>query len=463
MVKAPHKKASSIAALAAALLLGSTIPAFADVADDGQWYIDLYDIPDYHAQGIDGSGVQIAVIDGFINPDAPPLAGANVTIHEGSFCLDETGNSQGSVISDAYPAALHGTNVTAMIAGTGEGPNGTRGIQGIAPGADVHFYGIGNGVEHHYECYGYAFASDEPGEVNASPWLRKAADAAMEQAISQAIDDGADIISLSVTFAVSEFGEQSLARALNEGVIVVSALPNADSNPSDYQGYRGYNGVIDVMSVAQDGYTQLRWPAQYGSRQEALEDPNAVWTGENETDVAAPGIHVLTIHGDDWSQQELGTGTSYATPITAGSLALAMQANAEATSNQILQLLIHNTGADSPHEPVYDPTGRTGYGYLDPISLLADDASQYDDINPFIDTSIQDDDLFGPSVAEIEASAVPATTATATPEDTDEATAAPASGSSSTPTAIWFIAAAVIVLIGVIISTIVIARSRRNS
>ena len=73
-------------------------------------------------------------------------------------------------------------------------------------------------------------------------------------------------------------------------------------------------------------------------------------------------------------------GTSISTPIVAGFLAMARQKWPDATSNQLLQLLIHTT---------VNPDGGwnqyTGYGVASPATMMNTDPSQYPDVNPLAD------------------------------------------------------------------------------
>ncbi|WP_062076937.1 S8/S53 family peptidase [Demequina globuliformis] len=458
---------AATAAGVAVLVLSSTMPAAADVVDDGQWYIDVYEIERFHDQGIDGSGVTIAVIDDYINPDAPPLEGANVTVHEENFCHGADGESLGSVVTDEWPLADHGTNVTAMIAGTGAGPGGTEGILGIAPGAHVRFYGVGSGIDD--PCYAsvpaqYRPSQDDDEDLSFADDLGNAVD----NALLQAFADGADIVSVSMGYGTGQATEEILALMQRHGVLFANSVRNAGAEDAS-QGLSKANGVVGVTSVAADGYPQLRNADQYDSREEALDDTWADWMIGFETDIAAPGIDVLNIGGENWDQQGTATGTSLATPILAGNLALAMQANPEATPHQILQLLIHNTGTDAPHEPVFDETGMFGYGYLDTISLLADDATAYDDVNPFVDTSITNDDIGGPSAAEIAAAGNADTTVTASPDPSasasDGATDTPPAPDSEggVPTIVWVIVAGVVALVVAIAVIVVVATRNRRS
>ena len=72
-------------------------------------------------------------------------------------------------------------------------------------------------------------------------------------------------------------------------------------------------------------------------------------------------------------------GTSYSTPLVAGMLALARQKWPDATTNQILQSLVH-----SGLNPNHEWNQYTGYGAIDGGGLVIDDPSQYPDENPIL-------------------------------------------------------------------------------
>jgi len=184
-----RKRLHSIAALAVVGLLAAATPAAASIVDDGEWYISGYEIPEFHDQGIDGSGVTIAVFDDAINTDVPALHDANVEVTPDSLCADRDGNLQ-PVNTDDLGLASHGTNNVLKISGTGKGYSGQDGITGVAPGATVMFYGLGMPIEDP------RFA---PGD-GAVTYV----DAVMPPAIADAVDRGARILSFSSTLRGSQ-------------------------------------------------------------------------------------------------------------------------------------------------------------------------------------------------------------------------------------------------------------------
>jgi subtilisin family serine protease len=99
--------------------------------------------------------------------------------------------------------------------------------------------------------------------------------------------------------------------------------------------------------------------------------------------VVGPGSDIVS-QGDngDWTQQSTRSGTSIATPIVAGNLALVLSKYEGATGNQAIQSLIRHTGG-TPHELMWDPL--YGYGLVVPDTLVAADPREYPDVNPLID------------------------------------------------------------------------------
>lgn len=412
--------------------------AAADMADDGRWWVDTYGIEDFHDQGIDGAGVTIAVIDGSINPQLPEFEGADITVHEPSYCYGPGGVEQPATSTDVA-GANHGSNVAALIVGNGQGYSGP-GVLGVAPGAKLLYYSV-NG-EDDGDCY------DAEGRVGNLD---------VASAVAQAVTDGADIISVSL--GSSNDMDQEIAAALRSGVVLVGALSNQDVGDWEI-GFAISNGVVSVAAVGPDGNPQEDALGPLSSRY---------------TDVVAPGIDIL-LQGDPnggWEDQRLGDGTSMATPITAGNIALAMQKYPQATSNQVIQSLIHNTGVD-PHPLEYDTAGQYGYGAVDTISLLAADPTQYEDVNPLLSDDVDSLYFEGPTIAEIygdSATADPSPSSVATAEPSTDAPSEPSSTANAAPDDATgdsrlvpiAIIVALVVLVAVSVTVIiVVARNRKK-
>ena len=95
--------------------------------------------------------------------------------------------------------------------------------------------------------------------------------------------------------------------------------------------------------------------------------------------------------GDEtYEQQRYATGTSIATPIVAGFMALAAQKYPDATGNQLIQSLVRNTWLED-HELSYDSENYLyGYGEASARHMLRVDPTQYDDVNLLIRDSLDE-------------------------------------------------------------------------
>ncbi|PRB17288.1 hypothetical protein CQ042_05690 [Microbacterium sp. MYb62] len=423
---------AAVAGLAVAVIVPSA--AAAGTAESGLWWFDRGNIQAAHDAGFDGSGVKVAVIDSQINPDVIGLRGADVTVREPSYCFDASGSPYPTVSTD-YVAASHATNVVSMIVGTGEAPPGGAPVKGVAPGVELLFYtapvldGVVDEDGDDAECLqenGTSFAED--GREG------------LDHAISDAIADGADIISIS---SGGTDASKSLAEAYANDVVVVAGMGNDDGIdvlPA------ALNGVVAVQAFGEDGKIQN---GQYGK--------------PNESDyvvTAGPGVRLL-LQGtsDSWDAQELGSGTSFATPIVAGMLAVVKQKYPEATAGQLIQSLIHNTGTKGEHEPEWNP--GTGYGAASLTGMLAVDPTKYPDVNPIFDA---DDPNASPSQRTVDEAkaALGDGDSTASPTTEPGAAEPPTGASAMVP---WLIGGGVVLallIIGGIILAIVLTRSSRR-
>ena len=160
----------------------------------------------------------------------------------------------------------------------------------------------------------------------------------------------------------SEHGSEikwAIARAISEGVIIVSSSGNSakDENISHLG---RWSGVVGVTAINTDGTF-----ASYSS-----------WG--NGVVTAAFGGPVNTVDANTGAPTTT-SGTSNATALVSGMLALARQKWPDATTNQILQSLVHS-GLNPDHEW----NQKTGYGAAALGSLVNDDPTQYPDENPLL-------------------------------------------------------------------------------
>lgn len=316
-----------------ALSLGATLspaePAYAadpPMTADKQDYFKYYKLKSIHDQGITGKGVTIAVLDGAVNPNIPELRGAN--IQDRTPC----------VMTSAPENAAHGTTVAQILVSP---------EFGVAPGATLYTYTI--------PLYG-----DSPGSnCTISGWTGEAVNDT-PLLIEQAINDGADIITISSSFGDTESIDLrwAMARALAEGVIVVAAMGNETTeNPTDTLAlWRGICGI---------GAT-----TRYNSLTEYTNWGNGLLT---------TALGTVVTRDVSTGRVEEAEGTSFATPIIAGFLALGWEHfDEDVSADQMLQALAVTGRSGSEWNKL------TGYGPADPIAFLRSDPSQYADENPCV-------------------------------------------------------------------------------
>jgi subtilisin family serine protease len=316
-----------------ALSLGATLtpaePAYAadpPMTADKQDYFKYYKLKSIHDQGITGKGVTIAVLDGAVNPNIPELRGAN--IQDRTPC----------VMTSAPENAAHGTTVAQILVSP---------EFGVAPGATLYTYTI--------PLYG-----DSPGSnCTISGWTGEAVNDT-PLLIEQAINDGADIITISSSFGDTESIDLrwAMARALAEGVIVVAAMGNETTeNPTDTLAlWRGICGI---------GAT-----TRYNSLTEYTNWGNGLLT---------TALGTVVTRDVSTGRVEEAEGTSFATPIIAGFLALGWEHfDEDVSADQMLQALALTGRSGSEWNKL------TGYGPADPIAFLRSDPSQYANENPCV-------------------------------------------------------------------------------
>ena len=314
---------ASALALAAGALTLAPAPAHADDAVPSQEYFSYYHLDTARAKGYTGKGVTIAVIDGPVDTSNPALKGANIT--DKSRCT----------IQDSPEGIRHGTDMAIILVSP---------ITGVAPDATLYTYQSSTSTT----------TSNGSCDSNGDRLNTIAA------LINQAVEDGAQFISVSQT--VNESSNElkwAITNAITKGVIIVAAAGN-EALPDDITTLGRYSGVVGVSAINSDGTF-----ASYSS-----------W---------GDGV-VTAAFGAPYNTYDVNTGepvtvqgTSISTPLVAGMLALARQKWPDATTNQILQLLVH-TGLN----PNHDWNKYTGYGAIDGGALVNTDPSQYPDENPII-------------------------------------------------------------------------------
>jgi hypothetical protein len=420
----PRRLGLSAALIFAVTLVSPVSAASAASADDdpGLWYFSDYAVQQAHDEGFAGQGVKIAVLDSPLNPSIPMLSSADITVHEPSYC-DSSAAADATRLpaTSTGPDATHGTNMVGLIAGNGSGAATGTAQLGVAPKASILYYAKSFDVRED--------SSELMCPRNGNPGLDGSETA---EAIDQAVADGADIISMSFTTNKEQPIIDSVARANKAGVILVAGI---DNDGFGTHGLNDMNGVVTVQAMDRDGKI-----------------PDSTTEADTGIDVVGPGLGV-TGTAPDFRSFSLGGGTSDATAIISGFLAVVKSKYPSASNNQILQSLILNTGVDD-HELSYDPDGYFGYGIVSLQHMLREDPSQYPDVNPLI----SDDPSAYPSYEQIFGGTAPE--ASATPGAAEPA----APGGTGVPGWILIVGASILVLLVLLaVVLFLVLRSRRPS
>lgn len=268
--------------------------------DESVPLIDADEVWNYHdanGNSLTGEGIKIAIVDTGVNYDHPDLK-------------DRYLGGYDYVNSDDDPMDDHGHGTHCASIALGSGKYSHYKYVGVAPMASYYSYKV--------------IGSDGKG---SSVWLLAA--------LEQAVDDGADIISLSLGDNSSSANpddilSQAADTAVDAGVIIVAAAGNdGEDGPINSPGCA--RKVICVGASNGDSIASFssRGPVEWGD-DNYLEKP----------DLVAPGVDIVG------ANRNIGyvsrSGTSMATPHVAGAVALMLQNNPDLTPSEIKTILMEN-------------------------------------------------------------------------------------------------------------------------
>ena len=318
-----------IAVLVAAALVAVPSAAVAspmDAVRDREYWLSDYGIRDAWAT-TQGKGVTIAIIDTGVDSGVPELAGAVV----GGADFSGTGAANGQKPVGAE-GSEHATMVASLAAGRGTGAG--SGVIGAAPQASILSLSI-------------SFDGDSDDEI--------------AQAVRWAVDHGADVINMSLTRNTLDWPESwddAFLYAMQNDVVVVAAAGNRGSGTTEVGAPATMPGVLTVSGVDRNGGASFDASSQ------------GITIG-----VAAPSEQLVGVIPG--GQHVTWNGTSGATPIVAGIVALVRAAHPDLdAANVINRLLVtaRDRGADGT-DYIY------GYGLVDAEAAVTDDIALVDE-NP---------------------------------------------------------------------------------
>jgi serine protease AprX len=312
--------------------------------------------------GYDGAGVGVAVIDSGITNYHDDLNYKGTSYKVRVVAGQRVTGFVDFVNSNpvAYDDNGHGTHVAGIIAGNGYDSYGTR--AGIAPAAHLVSLKV-------LDKYGRGVISDV---IAAFDW-----------AVANRVSHNIRVINLSVGARITESYETdpltlAAKRAVDAGIVVVTAAGNLGKNANGKPLYGSITApgnapwVLTVGAYSTEG-TPMRYDdviASYSSR-----GPTAV-DFEAKPDLVAPGTGIVSI--TDPASEFYRTkgayllkgsrptankpylslsGTSMASPVVAGTVALMMQANPKLTPNLVKAILQYTAQKYSRYDALTQGAG----------------------------------------------------------------------------------------------------------
>ena len=305
-------RVGAVFAVVAVVVCGGRVPAWGVEEITTQAYVGVLGVDNAVARGLTGKGVRIGVIDRPVDTSLPELADADVTVKQ--MCDFTT--------SDAHRS--HGSAVVSILAARG---------YGLARDAQIINYAIPGEGDDSSNCEG---GSSVGGAINA------------------AVADGVRIISISLAGYLNDALREAVAGAVARGVVVVVATGNEYStDPSG--SLASMNGTVGVGASDLSGRM------------------SAYSNGGRGLTVLAP-VEDFQYHDLGSGQVVTGRGTSFAAPIVAGMIAVAMQVWPGASGAQVAQSVVSTA-----------TVGRTGQALVNFPGLIDTDPSGFADESPVMD------------------------------------------------------------------------------
>ena len=289
--------------------------------------------------GLTGAGATICILDTGADPHHEQLDSKSIVWQ------DFVGTS-----TTPFDDHGHGTHVASIAAGDGVGGASAARFGGVAPAADLWVGKVLNAQG----------SGSESGIIDAIDWCVAAPEV--------------DVISMSLGSELPSDGTDALGIAANNAVasgkIVVAAAGNAGDAPDSMS---SPGAAADVIAVG----ASSSWSAAPGAQNHAdgiylapfSSRGGPGFAADQKPDIVSPGVNVMAAKANTAAGYVVNSGTSMATPFTAGSVALALDAwTGGAPSPTEMQAAIEATAED------FGPAGKDpdwGAGLIDVLALTS--------------------------------------------------------------------------------------------
>jgi hypothetical protein len=295
--------------------------------------LEMINVPKVHDIWIDGTGITVGMLDnGFRWRPHEAFAYARV-LGEYDFINDDTltENEEG----DFYGQDAHGTSTFSALAGFRQG-------ELIGPAFNADYY-LGK-----TEKNGSETQIEEDYWVEGIEWLEARGVSVVSASLGYLDwDDGTGYSwsngDLNGRIAVTT---RAAVEAMRRGVVVVTAMGNEGSTPGSLIAPADADSIISVGAVNYD--TRIAGFSSRGPTSDLRIKP----------DVCAPGVSIYCANKTGADTYEYASGTSLATPITAGVAALVRSSRPELTAVQVRDAL--RATADQS----LSPDNIRGYGMI---------------------------------------------------------------------------------------------------
>lgn len=337
------KRLAAVLVAATVALAPGTAVATPGPPSAPEWWFDSWKVNSLWAQGADGRGITVAVIDTGVQADIPELQGK---VLPGA---DFIGNGSDGRIDFDSDEFSHGTAMASLIVAS----RGYGNIAGLAPAAKILPIAVPlKGV--------IRKGGEPPGNATAS-------------AIKYAADHGAKVISMSLGGPRYQTEgdlpcplgiQDAVLYAIGKGALVLAASGNSGDSGSPVEEPGVCLGVLSVGAV--DAQLEV---ADYSSRHRYLS-------------VTAPGDNIPTLTRKPGSAF-VGDGTSQATALTAAAIALVWSKYPSESGRQVLSRLLATVTDRGPK----GRDSQYGLGVINPAAAIATSAAVAAGKDPVLDAA----------------------------------------------------------------------------